>query len=174
MDYFQQLGKECHVVRNDIPLNEITKLNYSGVVLSPGPETPAKAGCLMEVIDFYHKKTPMLGICLGHQAIGEFFGARLCKAARPMHGKLSKIETNQKGAFHGLPKIFEVVRYHSLVLDQLPKALKISAQTEADEVMALQHGSLPLEGLQFHPEAVLTEHGLQMLKNWLRFNNIHD
>jgi len=172
VDYFNQLGVEVKVFRNDLSLEEITVFDYSGVVLSPGPENPEKAGCLMNVVDYYSKKLPLLGICLGHQAIGEFFGAKLTKALRPMHGKVDKVYGLSEKIFDGIGEGIEIVRYHSLVLKELPKILKPIAHTREMELMGFQHKSLPITGLQFHPEAVLTNSGLQMLSNWIRFNNI--
>ena len=171
-DYLQQAGAGCQVVTNRTPLREIQQLNFNGIVLSPGPETPAKAGNLMEVLGAFYNKMPILGICLGHQAIGQFFGARLIKAIKPMHGKVSEVFCEQDYLFHGLNRPLKVVRYHSLVLEQLPDTLLSTAGTAEGEIMALKHKTLPIRGVQFHPEAILTESGLAMLKNWLLFNNI--
>lgn len=171
-DYLQQAGVHCHVVTNQTPLSEIKKLDFKGIVLSPGPETPEKAGNLMEVLKAFYNKMPILGVCLGHQAIGQFFGARLVKALKPMHGKVSEIYCEPDSLFDGLQSPIKVVRYHSLVLHQLPETLLCTASTAQGEVMAIKHKTLPISGLQFHPEAILTESGLAMLKNWLLFNNI--
>lgn len=171
-DYLQQAGVHCHVVTNQTPLSEINKLEFKGIVLSPGPETPEKAGNLMEVLKAFYNKMPILGVCLGHQAIGQFFGARLVKALKPMHGKVSEIYCEPDSLFDGLKSPLKVVRYHSLVLDQLPETLLCTASTAQGEIMAIKHKTLPVSGLQFHPEAILTESGLAMLKNWLLFNNI--
>ena len=126
----------------------------------------------MDVIEHYYALVPVLGVCLGHQALGEFFGAELFKAAQPMHGKLSQIQCSEDYLFEGLPRELQVVRYHSLLLRSLPPSLQSIAETPAGEVMALRHTSLPIRGVQFHPEAILTEGGLAMLKNWLSFNKI--
>ncbi|WP_187264566.1 anthranilate synthase component II [Pontibacter beigongshangensis] len=172
VDYFGQLGVEAHVVRNDVPLEELKQLPIKAIVLSPGPGVPEQAGSLMEVIREYHDKVPMLGICLGHQALGEFFGARLEKGLRPMHGKLSEITCLPDPVFKGLPEKMQVVRYHSLVLQHTPAAILPLAHTAEGELMAFRHKSLPLYALQFHPEAALTTYGLRMLHNWLTIANI--
>lgn len=170
VDYLKQAGATCRVVRNTASLDEITAESYDGVVLSPGPGTPRQAGCLMEVMDHYHEQLPVLGVCLGHQAIGEFFGARLVKAARPMHGKVSAVRKLSDDALvHNLPDQFTVTRYHSLVLENLPGELLSLAATVEEENMALRHRNLPIWGIQFHPEAVLTQYGLEILKNWITF-----
>lgn len=171
-DYLQQGGVSCHIVTNQTPLSEIQQLEFKGIVLSPGPETPEKAGNLLEVLGAFYDKLPILGICLGHQAIGQFFGARLIKALKPMHGKVSEIHCKPDYLFEGLNPALKVVRYHSLVLEQLPEILLCTASTAEGEIMAIKHKYLPISGLQFHPEAILTESGLAMLKNWLLFNNI--
>lgn len=168
VDYFGRLGVEVQVVRNDVPLQELQQLPVKGVVLSPGPGVPQQAGSMMEVIHYYHDRVPMLGICLGHQALGEFFGARLEKGLRPMHGKISEITCEPDALFEGLPRTMPVVRYHSLVLRQVPPSIKPLAHTAEGELMAFRHRELPLYALQFHPEAALTTYGLQMLQNWLR------
>jgi anthranilate synthase component 2 len=142
------------------------------VVLSPGPETPQKAGNLLQVINYYVYKVPVLGICLGHQALGMYFGATLTKAIRPMHGKISEVYLQQDYMFEGLPETVEVVRYHSLVLDTVPSTLEITGLTAKKEVMAFRHLTLPVRGIQFHPEAALTTHGLRMISNWVKFNRI--
>nr|WP_311136682.1 aminodeoxychorismate/anthranilate synthase component II [Hymenobacter cellulosilyticus] len=121
LDYFQQLGAQVQVVRNDVPLAEIRQYDFDAIVLSPGPGTPGKAGCLMQVIEEYHQRVPMLGVCLGHQALGEFFGAQLQRAARPMHGKVSEVAVAAPDPlFAGLPPQFSVTRYHSLIVNLLP------------------------------------------------------
>ncbi|MCU0353234.1 MAG: aminodeoxychorismate/anthranilate synthase component II [Cytophagales bacterium] len=169
-DYLAQGGAECRVLRNNVPLAEIRRHDYAGVVLSPGPGVPRQAGNLMEVIGHYAGRLPILGICLGHQALGEYFGAALGRAARPMHGKVSRIWCQPDEAlFANVPPSVEVVRYHSLVLTRLPDCLQPLAQTENGELMAFRHKTLPVRGIQFHPEAALTECGLQMANNWLNF-----
>ena len=171
-DYLRQLGVEVVVRRNDCSLDALQQLSPEGIVLSPGPGTPARAGVMPAVIAHFHQRVPMLGVCLGHQALGEFFGARLVRAARPMHGKVSEI-TWAAGSelFVGLPATMPVTRYHSLVLaEPLPPALRALAHSTGSqpELMALAHRHWPLHGVQFHPEALLTPHGLAILGNWLR------
>ncbi|MDX5349019.1 MAG: aminodeoxychorismate/anthranilate synthase component II [Hymenobacteraceae bacterium] len=172
LDYFGQLGVESQVVRNNVPLQDLEKMNFSAILLSPGPGTPKAAGCMMAVIEKYHKTVPMLGVCLGHQALGEFFGAELVKAQKPMHGKISEITCRPDLLFKDLPEKFSVTRYHSLVLQTLGEELLPLAYTSENELMAMKHNSLPVYGLQFHPEAILTTHGLQILRNWLAIVNI--
>lgn len=173
VDYFAQLGIESKVFRNDSPLERIQSFEYQGIVLSPGPENPSSAGNLLEVVAHYIGKCPMLGICLGHQAIAEFLGGDLSKAEYPMHGKISKIKTRGGEIFRNMPNQFEVVRYHSLVVNDLPSTLEPTAFTTSGELMAYESdSSLKAWGLQFHPEAVLTQYGLEMLRNWVTFYNI--
>lgn len=168
VDYLQQAGAVCTVRRNDVPLASITSEAFDGVVLSPGPGTPNGAGNLMAVIEHYHTRLPMLGVCLGHQALGTFFGATLTKARRPMHGKVSAIWADTSDVLFGnMPSRFTITRYHSLVLQTLPSVLRPLAQTETGELMAMRHRVWPLWGVQFHPEALLTQYGLAMLQNWL-------
>jgi len=170
-DYILQCGKECIVLRNnEMSLEEIEKLNFSSAIISPGPKTPQQAGITVKFIDRFYKTKPVLGICLGHQAIGEFFGAKLVKAIKPMHGKTSVIRHNKNYLFNNLPDEFEVMRYHSLVLQDVEKTeLQITATTTENEVMAIAHPVLKLAGVQFHPESVLTPTGLQIMKNWFEF-----
>ena len=171
-DYLRQLGAEVAVRRNDVALADLHVPDYDGVVLSPGPGTPAAAGVMPALIAAYHQTVPMLGVCLGHQALGEFFGAAVVRAARPMHGKVTTMRCDTADPlFAGLPPEQPVTRYHSLIVSEpLPAALRALAHTigPAPELMALRHRTLPLHGLQFHPEALLTPHGLAMLGNWLR------
>ncbi|MCB9283760.1 MAG: aminodeoxychorismate/anthranilate synthase component II [Lewinellaceae bacterium] len=168
-DYFLQLGAACQVVRNDeVDLESVQEERYDALVLSPGPGKPTDAGKLMACVEAFHSRIPILGICLGHQAIGSFFGARLVKARRPVHGKTSVCAHNGNFLFEGLPSQFSVMRYHSLILEDLPEELECTAWTETGEVMALQHRQLPLTGIQFHPESILTPHGLTMLRNWVK------
>ncbi len=169
VDYFGQLGCECQVVRNNVSLAEIRKMQYFAMVISPGPEIPSRAGNLTEIIDYYHDKIPILGVCLGHQALGEYFGATLTRAMRPMHGKISRIFTRDKLLFHKMPASFNVVRYNSLILKDLPPVLRETAKTAEGENMAFRHVSLPIAGVQFHPEAALTDYGLRMIQNWLDY-----
>ncbi|WP_347159558.1 anthranilate synthase component II [Pontibacter chitinilyticus] len=172
VDYLGQLGVAAKVVRNDVPLQELAALPVTAVVLSPGPGAPQQAGSMMDVIRSYHERVPMLGICLGHQALGEFFGAKLEKAIKPMHGKISEIICEKDAIFEGLPTRMSVVRYHSLVLRHIPVSIVPLAHTQEGELMAFRHKTLPLYALQFHPEAALTTYGLHMLRNWVSIANI--
>lgn len=169
-DYILQCGQECQVMRNDeTDIDAITRTGYSSIVISPGPKTPADAGITLEVIDAFHHSLPILGICLGHQAIGQYFGATLQKAIKPMHGKTSAIHTSAHFLFDGLPRQMDVMRYHSLILTDIESTpLNCIAETNEKEVMAVCHPRLPLAGLQFHPESILTTHGLQMMRNWFK------
>ena len=168
VDYLRQAGAACRVVRNNEPMEHFLGEPVDGVVLSPGPGTPRQAGQLMDIIAHYYQRVPMLGVCLGHQALGEFFGAGLELAARPVHGKVSAVRVLAKdGLLRNLPATFAVTRYHSLLLTNLPTELVCIAATDSNEVMAMRHRTLPLWGVQFHPEAALTQNGLQLLRNWL-------
>lgn len=168
VDYFEQLSVAVQVVRNNVPLAEITALpGITAIVLSPGPGTPQQAGNMMQVISHYYQRLPILGICLGHQALGVFLGATLQKAIKPMHGKISAITCSPDPVFSGLPVTMPVVRYHSLVLTHTPDTMLGVAYTTQGELMAFRHKTLPLYGLQFHPEAALTTHGLALLRNWV-------
>ncbi|RYC71239.1 anthranilate synthase component II [Spirosoma sordidisoli] len=170
VDYLRQAGADCRVVRNDEPFERLVAQPVDGVVLSPGPGRPKQAGRLLDIIDYYHRRVPMLGVCLGHQAIGEWAGASLGPALQPMHGKVSRVRvgTHPDPLLTGLPDSFSVTRYHSLVLTQLPASLDCILETESGEVMGIRHRTLPLWGVQFHPEAVLTEWGLPLLTNWIK------
>ena len=172
LDYFGQLGITTQVIRNSVSLAEIQSLDFEAIVLSPGPGKPREAGVLMELVEYYHDKLPMLGICLGHQAMGEFFGATLVKGIKPMHGKVSEITCEPDPIFADLPRTMPVVRYHSLVLQQPGAQMVPLAYTAAGELMAFRHYSLPLYALQFHPEAALTTYGLDILRNWLTIAGI--
>jgi anthranilate synthase/aminodeoxychorismate synthase-like glutamine amidotransferase len=170
-DYLSQCGAECQVVRNDaLSLQEFESLDFQAIVLSPGPKRPADAGIMPALIQHWHQRVPILGVCLGHQALGEFFGAKLVQARLPMHGKTSLIQHSGKHfLFQNLPPEIEVMRYHSLVLQSLEDTpLEVIAQTDSGEIMALSHRTLPLAGVQFHPESILTLHGLAMLRNWVK------
>jgi len=170
VDYLQQAGADCRIQRNNESLHHLTAEPVDGVVLSPGPGTPRRAGQLMNVIDHYHQRVPMLGVCLGHQALGDYFGARLTAALRPRHGKVDTLYvTTRDVLFDGLPDRFGVTRYHSLLLRDLPADLEATARTDSDELMAMRHNHLPIWGVQFHPEAAQTEHGLGIVKNWINF-----
>lgn len=177
VQYFGELGADVQVYRNDeITIAEIEKLNPAHIVISPGPCTPNEAGISMAVIEHFAGKKPILGICLGHQSIGQVFGGNVVRADQVMHGKTSNVYHNNVGVFNGLANPFEATRYHSLVVDKdsLPDCLQITAWTETDSgrmdmIMGLKHKTLPIEGVQFHPESILTQHGHDLLKNFLRY-----
>lgn len=172
VDYLQQCGAKCVVVRNNIGLEEIEKLDFEAIVLSPGPGKPAKAGVMPQLIERFHQSKPILGICLGHQALGEFFGASLEKSHKPMHGKVSSVELSNDFMFERIEHPSSVVRYHSLILKKVVSPLEIIAKTNQQEVMAIRHSTLPIRGLQFHPEAILTADGLKMINNWITYYNL--
>jgi para-aminobenzoate synthetase component 2 len=169
VQYLAQLGADCTVVRNDeVTADEASK--YDGVLISPGPGTPDKAGISIAMIKYCAEKSiPLFGVCLGHQAIGEAFGATVSRAPELLHGKTSQVIHQGQGVFAKLPSPFTATRYHSLAVerDTVPEVLEITGSTESGVVMSLRHKYLPIEGVQFHPESVLTEHGHQMLANWL-------
>jgi len=169
--YLGELGAEIEVHRNDkITVDEVLAKHPQGIILSPGPCDPDKAGICLELVKAAAKeKIPLLGVCLGHQAIGQAFGGKVVQAKRVMHGKVSSIRHDGKGVFAGIPDGFSATRYHSLAVERasLPACLEVSAQSEDGEIMGLRHRTLPVEGVQFHPEAMLTEHGHAMLKNFL-------
>lgn len=175
VQYFGELGAEVQVFRNDqVSVAEIERMKPAQIVISPGPCTPNEAGVSSNVIRTFAGRVPLLGVCLGHQCIGQVFGGKVVRARAVMHGKTSAIHHNGMGVFGGLPNPFQATRYHSLVVarDSLPACLEITAWTEDadgafDEVMGLRHRDLPVEGVQFHPESILTEHGHQLLKNFL-------
>ena len=170
-DYLEQSDATCTILRNDaMTLEAVKKLDFDAIVLSPGPCRPADAGIMPAIIDFFHDKKPILGICLGHQGIGEFFGARLINARMPVHGKTSCVtQTGRHPIFENLPAQFDVMRYHSLILEDLAGTpLTCIAQTDNGEIMAFAHNQLPIIGLQFHPESVLTPYGKEMLGNWAK------
>lgn len=169
--YFVRLGAETRVVRNDeLDVAEIRRLKPQAIVISPGPCTPAEAGCSVDVVRELHRDVPILGVCLGHQALAAAFGGAVVRAAEPRHGRTSPIEHDGSGLFAGLPSPLTVCRYHSLIINEatLPPALRVTARTPDGVIMAVQHATAPLFGLQFHPEATLTEHGYAMLANFLR------
>jgi len=170
VQYFGELGAEVEVFRNDeITLEGIAARKPDRLVISPGPCTPAEAGISVEAIQHFAGKLPILGVCLGHQSIGAAFGGHIVRAGELMHGKTSVITTTQQGVFRDLPKQFTVNRYHSLSIERstCPKELEITAWTDDGEIMGVRHQSLDIEGVQFHPESILTEHGHAMLKNFL-------
>ncbi|MDR3562566.1 MAG: aminodeoxychorismate/anthranilate synthase component II [Negativicutes bacterium] len=164
------LGYEVEVVRNDkITLAEIAGGDYTAIIISPGPGTPADAGISKEVIATFAGRIPILGICLGHQAIGEVFGGRVVRAPEPIHGKVSLVYHDGGGIYHGLPRPFDAGRYHSLIVDStgLPDCLKVTAKSEDKLIMGLKHREFNVEGVQFHPESILTPAGMLLLTNFL-------
>ncbi len=164
------LNMKLEVFRNDqVDLSYIAGLNPQRLIISPGPCTPAKAGISIESIQHFAGKIPILGVCLGHQSVGEAFGGETVRAGRIMHGKTSPVTHDGKGVFTGLPSPFEAMRYHSLVVseDTLPKCLMVTARTDKGELMGLRHLELPIEGVQFHPESIMTPEGVRLLKNFL-------
>lgn len=172
VDYFEQLGVEVLVKRNDVSIAELQGLNVDAIVISPGPESPFKANNLMPIVSQFLGHLPLLGICLGHQAIAMALGAKLVKAQRPMHGMLSVVNAQGEFLFKDLPDQFQVVRYHSLLIEELPSNTIKAAYTDNQELMAFESTERQCAGLQFHPEAILTEYGLDILRNWLTFYNI--
>jgi anthranilate synthase/aminodeoxychorismate synthase-like glutamine amidotransferase len=171
VQYFGELGANLHVVRNDqITVAEIESLAPERIVVSPGPCTPREAGISNEVIRTFGPRLPVLGVCLGHQCIGEVYGGEVVRADRLMHGKTSPIFHHGTGVFRGLPSPFEATRYHSLIVkrETLPPELTITAETAEGEIMGLQHRDLPVHGVQFHPESILTSEGKSLLRNFLR------
>lgn len=176
VQYLGELGEEVRVFRNDqISIAEIERLRPKRLVISPGPCTPNEAGISLEIIHHFAGKIPILGVCLGHQCIGQAFGGQIVHAKTIMHGKTSKVYHNDQGVFQGLNKPFEATRYHSLVVDQtsLPSCLEVTAWTETetgemDEIMGFHHRQLAIEGVQFHPESILTQHGHDLLRNFLQ------
>ena len=170
VQYFGELGEEVRVFRNDeITFDEIARLKPARIVISPGPCTPDEAGISVSLIEHYNGQVPILGVCLGHQSIGQAFGGKIIHAKQLMHGKTSPIFHSGAGVFRGLPNPFTATRYHSLVIEResLPACLEITAWTEDGEIMGVRHKTLPVEGLQFHPESILTEYGHQLLENFL-------
>jgi anthranilate synthase component 2 len=179
VQYFGELGEDVRVFRNDeITLAGIAELAPDRLVLSPGPCSPAEAGICIEAIRHFAGRLPILGVCLGHQAMGAALGGKVVRARTQMHGKTDTVTTDERGVYFGLPKRFTVTRYHSLAVERasLPAALEVTSTSEDGEIMGLRHRELagtatPLEGVQFHPESILTEHGHAMLKNFLEHRN---
>lgn len=170
VQYVESSGTKCDVFLNDrITPDEIREREPSGILISPGPGTPDDAGVTLSVLAALAGVVPIFGVCLGHQAIGQHFGAKVVRAEHLMHGKTSLIEHDGSGVFAGLPSPFEATRYHSLVVDpaSLPEELVVHARTGAGEIMGLRHRSLAVEGVQFHPESILSEHGMELVRNWL-------
>ena len=169
VQYLCELGVDVHTVRNDqAGVADLLALQPAGVVLSPGPCTPTEAGVCLEALDAFAGRVPVLGVCLGHQAIGMHFGARLVRSARVMHGKTDITTHSNVGVFAGLPEQVRVVRYHSLSITDLPDCLEQTAQTEDGEIMGIRHKELDVEGVQFHPESIESEYGHQMLLSFLK------
>ena len=173
--YFARLGQETAVVRNDaIGVAAIRALRPEAIVLSPGPGAPDEAGCSLEVVRALHQEVPLLGVCLGHQAIAQALGGRVVRAREPMHGRTSLVEHDRQGVFAGMTSPMTVGRYHSLVVEEatLPEKLQVTARTQDGVVMALRHRVLPVVGIQFHPESILTETGYPLLTNFLQLAGI--
>ena len=171
VQYLGELGEEVKTFRNDeISIGEIEALQPDRIMISPGPCTPNEAGISIEVVTYFAGKLPILGVCLGHQSIGQAFGGKIVSAKEIMHGKTSRVEHTDEGVFAGLENPFTVTRYHSLVVEResLPDCLQVTAWTPDGEIMGLRHTQLSVEGVQFHPESILTEHGHQLLNNFLQ------
>ena len=170
VQYFGELGEEVRVVRNDeMTVAQVAALGAERIVLSPGPCSPNEAGICLELIEALKGKLPILGVCLGHQAIGQAFGGKVVHAKTLMHGKVSLIHHEGHGVFAGLPSPYEATRYHSLAIERAscPAELEVTAWTDDGEIMGVRHRSLPVEGVQFHPESILTQHGHALLRNFL-------
>ncbi|WP_128896574.1 anthranilate synthase component II [Longirhabdus pacifica] len=171
VQYIGEIGEQINVVRNDeVTLKQIEEMNPDKIIISPGPKTPDEAGISLDVIDHFKKNKPILGVCLGHQAIAQAFGANVVRAEQIVHGKMAEVLHDGKTIFSNLENPLKATRYHSLIVEKetLPETLEISAQTEAGEIMAIRHRDYPLEGVQFHPESILTEQGKQLLKNFIQ------
>jgi anthranilate synthase component 2 len=170
VQYFGELGEEVRTVRNDeITLDEIAAMKPDRICISPGPKTPAEAGISIDILQQFKGKMPILGVCLGHQAMGAAFGGKVIRAKQVMHGKTSLIAHTGVGVFKGLPSPFTVIRYHSLAIERasLPACLEVTAWTDDGEIMGVRHKEFDIEGVQFHPESILSEHGHALLKNFL-------
>ncbi len=170
VQYFGELGQEVQVRRNDeIDLEQVAALKPDYIVISPGPCTPNEAGISLALIKEFAEKIPLLGVCLGHQSIGQAYGGKIIHAKKIMHGKTSQMHHNNSGVFKGLPNPYLATRYHSLVIERksLPDCLEVTAWTDDQEIMGVKHKTLAIEGVQFHPESILTEHGHDLLKNFL-------
>ncbi len=174
VQYLGELGEEISVYRNDaITLSQIETMRPDKIVISPGPCTPLEAGISIDLIKTFGSQIPILGVCLGHQAIGEAFGGEVVRAARLMHGKTSMIFHDGKTIYEGVPDPFEATRYHSLIIrkESMPDCLELSAWTDQNEIMGVRHKSYPVEGVQFHPESILTQVGKELLRNWIQGEN---
>lgn len=170
VQYLGILGADVRVQRNDkTSLEEIQSMAPERIVISPGPGAPQSAGIIISLIQHFHEELPILGVCLGHQAMGVAFGGRIVRATHLMHGKVSQIHHDGRGVFHGVPDPFVATRYHSLAVEEksLPSCLEVSAKTEDGEIMGLRHRDYPVHGIQFHPESILTEEGMNILQNFL-------
>lgn len=174
VQYFSELGETVKVYRNDqITVDKIEEMSPKHIVISPGPCTPDQAGISLEVVNQFKDKIPILGVCLGHQTIGQAFGGKIIHAKTIMHGKTSLIEHNNQGVFNGLKNPFVATRYHSLVVEKVscPDCFDITAWTDDEEIMGIKHKTLPIEGVQFHPESILSEHGHDLLRNFIQNND---
>ncbi|GHH98995.1 anthranilate synthase component II [Neobacillus kokaensis] len=171
VQYIRTIGEEVLVRRNDqLTIKNIEEIHPGYILISPGPGNPDTAGLCLEILKRFYQEIPILGVCLGQQIIAQVFGGTVMKAQKPMHGKISMITHDQKGVFQGIPTPLQVTRYHSLIADEasLPSCLEISARSEDGEIMALRHKQFKVEGVQFHPESIMTNHGIQMLKNFFK------
>ncbi|HEY2420246.1 MAG TPA: aminodeoxychorismate/anthranilate synthase component II [Neobacillus sp.] len=169
VQYIRIIDKDVVVTRNDqVSIERIEKMKPEYILISPGPGNPDSAGICIDVVKKFHREIPILGVCLGHQVIAQAFGGMIKKAKKPMHGKISRITHDQSHIFREIPSPFQVTRYHSLIVDEstLPQCMEISARSEEGEIMGLRHKQFNVEGVQFHPESILTEHGLLMLQNF--------
>ena len=168
-DLLRQTGEELLVLRNDTSLEIVKSISFDGLILSPGPGVPSSAGNLNSILSYYFDKIPILGVCLGHQAIGEFFGAELVKNTVPTHGKVHEVRKTKSSSFitERLPDRFNVTRYHSLQLHHLPDELEVVLETKSGEIMGMVHKKYPIVGIQYHPEAHLTEYGLELVNAWV-------
>ena len=174
--YLGELGEDVNTIRNDqITIEEIRDMDPEMIVISPGPCTPKEAGASVDIIQEFAGKKPILGVCLGHQSIGDAYGAEIVRADRLLHGKTSEIFHNEQGIFEGIPNPFEATRYHSLIIreETLPEDFEITAWTKDDEIMAIRHKELLIEGVQFHPESVLTKYGKDILNNFISIAKNH-
>lgn len=168
--YIEEIGESVEVIRNDkIKMNLIDNNKYLGIIISPGPKTPSESGLCLDIIDKFKGKIPILGICLGHQCIGHYFGNRIIKGEMPMHGKISEITHNNKGIFYDIKNHLNVTRYHSLIIEKenFSEELEITAETTDGVIMGIEHNKFPIYGVQFHPEAELTEEGHKILENFI-------
>lgn len=173
VQYLRMLGTEIQVFRNDaLTIEDLEALKPEGIVISPGPGRPDTAGISMDIIKHFAGKIPILGVCLGHQSIGQVFGGTIVSAKRLMHGKTSMVTSDGKNLFHGLNKPFQAMRYHSLAVEKesLPDCLEITAESEDGEIMGLRHKTMMIEGIQFHPESIMTPQGKRMLRNFLKLS----